>query len=198
MNKILLNNSQSRIIDDCCKKLDIKHDYETNTTLYDSVTDMEHICKYFQYELNEFQDVLMDIKLSAADHNIEKLVQGLKEITDLIPEFSQNINTISKATTDAVTSFKSASKEICLTMLYDDKHIKQLIDDNFKEDTTMSVGYKDGEFALIFCEIIDEIEQPPFSINVIAKGEKESYDDVQAYINRLLDFEHNTNTNLFN
>ena len=49
------------------------------------------------------------------------------------------------------------------------------------------VGYKDGEFALMFCEIIDEIEQPPFSINVIAKGEKESYDDVQTYIERFLD-----------
>ena len=47
-------------------------------------------------------------------------------------------------------------------------------------------GYRIGgdEFALIFCEVIDEIEQPPFSINVIAKGEKDSYDDVQAYIEK--------------
>ena len=184
ISKILLNDSQYRIIDDCCKKLDIKDDYESNTTLYDSVTDMEHICKDFHYNLNKLQDALMDIKLSIADHDTEKLVQALKEMSGLIPEFSQDINTIRKATTDAVASFKSASEKIGFILLYDDKHIKQLIDDNFKGDSTMSVGYKDGEFALIFCEVIDEIEQPPFSINVIAKGEKDSYDDVQAYIEK--------------
>lgn len=186
MDKILLNASQSAIIDECCKKLDITDDYESNTTLYDSVTDMEHICKDFHYNLNKLQDALMDIKLSIADHDTEKLVQALKEMSGLIPEFSQDINTISKSTADAVASFKSASEKIGFMLLYDDKYIKQLIDDNLKGDSIMSVGYKDGEFALIFCEVIDDIEQPPFLINVIAKGEKDSYDDVQAYIERVL------------
>ena len=195
MSRIPLNNSQSRIIDDCCKKLDIKHDYEANTTLYNNVINLERICKNLQYDLNDFLDVLTDVQLSIVDHDIEKLVQGLKEMTDFIPELSQDINTINESTKDAVASFIATSEKIGFSLLYDDKHIKQLIENNFKENTTMSVGYKDGEFALMFCEIIDEIEQPPFSINVIAKGEREAYDYVQAYINRLLDFEHNTNTN---
>lgn len=187
MNKILLNNSQSRIIDDCCKKLDIKHDYEANTTLYDNVINLERICKTLQYDLDDFQDVLTDVQLSIVDHDIEKLVQGLKEMTDFISGLSQDINAINESTKDAVAKFKAISENNGFILLYDDKHIKQLIDDNFKEDTTMSVGYKDGEFALMFCEIIDEIEQPPFSINVIAKGEREAYDDVQTYIERFLD-----------
>ena len=38
----------------------------------------------------------------------------------------------------------------------------------------------------MFCELIDDIEQPPFSINIFAKGDEDAYDDVEAYIQKFL------------
>lgn len=188
MSKIILNTAQSQIIDDCCKKLGIKDDYKTNTTLYDSVTELGYICDELQYALNRFQDTLIDLKMSVTDHDTEKLVQSLKEISDLSFGFSQSGNDISKATKDAVTNFKSVSEKVSFTLLCDDKHIQEIIDDNLCIDTTLSIGYQDGKFALIFCELPeDETESAPFTAYVIAQGEKEAYDDVQKYVERFLD-----------
>ena len=68
--------------------------------------------------------------------------------------------------------------------------IDKIIEQNFKPDTTMSVGYRDGQFALLFCEVVDEVEkEEAFLVKVFATGDAAAYDAVEAYINKFMDCE---------
>lgn len=69
-----------------------------------------------------------------------------------------------------------------------DDEIRQAIDEGFELTNVMSLGYRDGQYALLFEEAEDDeaLVADPF---LIALGGEEDYDEIRAFVEQFMDME---------
>ena len=73
-----------------------------------------------------------------------------------------------------------------LQFLYADDEMEEIIYENVRSECTLSIGYKDGQFALFLYDEKDVNEQDPYLFKIIATGTKKHYKDVKTYLENFL------------
>ena len=117
-------------------------------------------------------------------------MNGFEKMTSNFEEVLDDIDNITRTCQNALAAFRDLTQCTEYELILSDEEINEIIEQNFKPDTTMSVGYRDGQFALLFCEVVDEVEkEEAFLVKVFATGDAAAYDAVEAYINKFMDCE---------
>ena len=73
-----------------------------------------------------------------------------------------------------------------LQFLYADDEMEAMIYENARSKCTLSIGYKDGQFALFLYDEKDINEQDPYLFRIIATGTKKHYQEVKIYVENFL------------
>lgn len=179
-NELKFTPNQIIAINHCYKQLNMPIKSKTNATFDSSVSAIDRTNSYLQHDAEEFNSVLNDLNMAITDRSTDGIVDALKSICSCIEDLKDDVETLVSVTQDALISFRKAGIPP-FTLICSDEHIKETIDQYFTYDTTFSIGFKDGEYALIFCNIVDGNEVPKYH-EVVAKGDVDCFDAVKEYI----------------
>lgn len=190
MSIVKLTPEQIEKLMTSCQKLGVGFDFVPNEKFGEALLRLQNICDCLSYGVDELSDTVSDLDMAGYDRNFDEVVNGFEKMTNNLEEMLADIDDITKAAQNALAAFRDLTQCTEYELILSDEEINEIIEQNFKPDTTMSVGYRDGQFALLFCEVVDEVEkEEAFLVKVFATGDAAAYDAVEAYINKFMDCE---------
>ena len=134
--------------------------------------------------IEALRDAVFDFETAIFDQNLDEMLNKLAEYVHLARRLCLNAQSTEGFIAGSLTRFIETTSDFTVTV--NEEEIKKVLDREFVFDRVMSVGYKDGEYALLFGADEETIDRPPF---IFAKGSEDCYDEAREYIEGLLDME---------
>ena len=190
MSIINLTNQQLKILHKNCEKMNVEPIFNADRKFGEELFELQNICKYLIDGLNDLSDAAMDLEWSARDKKHSEAVDGIDKVVSLATEIFEDTDNLSETLQNMLAAYRNLTQCSDYQLILEETEIAKLIQENFTDDTTLSVCYKDGKFALAFCEIIDDEEiSEPFLMKVFAEGEAYAYDNLRKYIGTFLNLD---------
>lgn len=190
MSIINLTNKQMKILEENCKKMGVDPMFPSNCKFGEGLHELLYICSYFADDVDALSDAASDLNMNAYDRKQEETVMGIEKVVSLFEEILDDTDRLTTTLQNILASYRNLSQCADYELLCSEKELKDLIDQNFVKETSLSIGYKDGEFAIFFSKTENKKEHEPFLTKVIARGPETAYGNLNDYIGQLLgDFE---------
>ena len=187
MNKIKITNHQFSTLTRLQSILSAGTPDDIQENTCENIKAAVQLCKSLTLELDQLQNLLDDTLDELYENNINAAISNMSEYTKLTNEIKTDTAMMENYISGSLTKFTDVA-EIAepFILIVTKEEIKQTIDRNFEICPVMSLGFKDGDYALLFGEDENTIDIEPF---IFAKGNKEDYDAVQRFIETFLDLE---------
>lgn len=147
----------------------------------------EEIARNSAFDLSDLQDALTSTGFAIRDKNINGIIKNMAQYVKLMKTIKEDMQIIENHLAASVSKFLEVTELYNgLELVATDDEIQNALDDGFEQFPVMSVGYKDGIFALLFGEDENSIDIEPF---VFAKGTEENFDEAEEYIESFIDID---------
>lgn len=187
MNNIKLTTSQFYQLIKLSSELPVNDAADVRETMGENIRDAIRLCKELSLELSDIENTLNNAMYALVDKRLDDVINGITKYTDLAKTIKEDTTIIENLLAGSISKFIEISEpENSLNIIVSKEEIQATIDKNFEIYPVMSVGYHDGNFALIFGEEEFSIDTEPF---IFAKGKEEDYDEAQRFIETFLDLE---------
>ncbi|MBQ1186712.1 MAG: hypothetical protein IIX54_03385 [Clostridia bacterium] len=186
MNKIIISKQNYNKVMALQNKMPVKNDEKVGKTTAENIMSAKILLEEMAERIEAIQEAIYDFETAIFDKDVDEMVAKMSEYTNLMAEIKQNADQAEDYIAGSITTFAQTTAPSEFTVIVPEEEIKQAIESNFDTVHVMSLGFKDGEFALLFGEDEDTIDRPPF---VFAKGEEHNYSEAQKFIEQFLDME---------
>ncbi len=150
-------------------------------------------------EADRMSSILADEAQTMADHTCDALdtlyekdfVGGIKALSAMVSQVDEMRDSLDRIRADvanALCSLRELTESAGWTPTRTGEEIQAFLDEGFELAETMSLGYHDGEFALLF---ENEPESGEFVLEpfVVARGNEDCYEEVRKFIEQFMDME---------
>lgn len=187
MNKIKLTENQFKNLVELGAALSVSEPEYIQENTGENIRAAIRLCKELTLELNDLQNTLDDTMYALSEKKIDESIAKMTEYTQIAKAVKEDAATIENYLAGSISKFIEISKaEETFIVTATSEEIQKVIDTNFEICPVMSVGYKDGVYALLFGEDDDTIDIEPF---IFAEGNEDDYDKAQRFIETFLDLE---------
>lgn len=186
MNKIKITKEQFNNLIKLQSALPVTDAKSTMGKTAENILEAKTICSGLDFEVNELYDKIHDAECHLYDKNIGAAIGAMGEYIDKIQEIQKDIKGIANYLAASITTLIDATEISTFTVTAKSEEIQQVIDKSFEICPVMSIGFKDGIYALLFGEDEKSIDLEPF---VFARGEEDDYETARQFIEGFLDLE---------
>jgi len=150
-------------------------------------------------EVDRMSSILSDEAQTMVDHTGDALdtlyeknfiggIRALSAMVKQVDDMHESLDHIRTNLAHALCSLREITQSANWTPTRTGEEIEAYLDEGFELVNTMSIGYRDGEFALLFENELNsgEFLLEPF---VVARGTEDCYDEVRAYVEQFMDME---------
>lgn len=186
MDKITVSKEQFN------KLIKLQDEFTVNEPLYIQKTTAENImaakvlCKELSYELMKMQNLLDETETAFYDKEINTAIDLAPEYVHLAKEIKEYTLMIEDYLAGSISTLIAATEISSFVVTATSDEIQKVIDKNFKICPVMSIGFRDGNYALLFGEDEESIDIEPF---IFGKGKAEDYEYAKQFIETFLDLE---------
>ena len=186
MNKLIISKQNYNKVLALQNKMPVNNAKSIGKTTAENIMSAQILFEEMAERIEALQEAIYDFETAIFDKDVDEMVAKMSKYTGLIAEIKQTANQAENYIAGSIATFAETTTPSQFTVIVSDEEIKQAIESNFSDINVMSLGYKDGEFALLFGEDEETIDRPPF---VFAKGEEHNYSEAQKFIEQFLDME---------
>ena len=173
MNKIKITNEQLNKLVKLQSVLPVTDANSTMGKTAENILEAKTICSGLDFEVNELYDKIQDAEYCFYDKNIGGTIDKMGEYVDKIQELQKDINDIANYLAASITSLIDATEITTFTVTATNEEIQQVIDKSFEKFPVMSIGFKDGVYALLFGEDEESIDIEPFVFAINTKEKRQ-------------------------
>jgi len=187
MEKIYISKEQLTTLIKLQSELSAYDLYSAEPTTGENLMRAEEIARNSAFDLSDLQDALTSTGFAIRDKNINGIIKNMAQYVKLMKTIKEDMQIIENHLAASVSKFLEVTELYNgLELVATDDEIQNALDDGFEQFPVMSVGYKDGVFALLFGEDENSIDIEPF---VFAKGTEENFDEAEEYIEKFIDID---------
>lgn len=186
MNKIKITKNQFNNLIKLQSVLPVTDATNTMGKPAENMLEAKTICSGLDFEVNELYDKIHDAECHLYDKNIGAAIGAMGEYIDKIQEIQKDIKDIANYLAASISTLIDATEISTFTVTAKSEEIQQVIDTNFEKCPVMSIGFKDGVYALLFGEDEESIDIEPF---IFARGDEDDYETARHFIEGFLDLE---------
>lgn len=186
MEKIIITKEQYNHLVELLNYLPIKNADNIQENTAQNLISAKYLLEEMTEKIEVLKDAIDDFEDAIYDHDLEEMINKMTNYTHVVRELKNDAEIAEDYISGSITRFVEATTLSDFTVIVSEDQIREAIDRNLTDTRVMSVGYKDGEYALLFGEDEDTIDIEPF---VFAKGREECYDQARKFIESFLDLE---------
>lgn len=186
MNKLTISKENYSKIIELQNNLTVNNIENIKLTTGENIMLAKYTLEDIAEKIQTLQEAIYDFETAIFDKDVDEMVAKMTEYTRLISELKQDVDETQDYIAGSVSGFEQTVIPSEFTVIVSEEEIKSEIESSFDESKVMSIGFNDGEFALLFGEDEESIDLHPF---IFAKGKQEDYDEARKFIEQFLDME---------
>ena len=188
MEKIKINTNLFRKLNTLCENMQIPANAKADRKMAEHLRQLYHTSSYMADDLNVFADRVDDI-LSAL--YVKDFTNGISLLSDAVEqteELQESLEAMCNELAGSLAALRQLIEPAGWKAVRTDEEVKKIIEDGFSVTNSMSLGYENGQYALLFeeSETDSTMVLPPY---VVAIGGEDDYKYVRAYIESFMDMD---------
>lgn len=183
MEKIILTKDQYRRLEEIQRMVSVKKIENLQATTAENLISAKYLLEEISRRIDRILAAIDEFETAVFDHDPEEMIRQITRCVQLNGEWKRDAETAEDFLAGSVARFLEATTPSDFTVIVPEEEIRRVINENFDTETLMSVGWREGWFALIFGPDEETIDRPPF---VFAKGREACYNEARAFIETFL------------
>ena len=186
MCKIIISKEQYKRLTGLQNERPISKAERLQKTTAENIMSAKYLLEDMEERLQDLSYAISEFEAAIYDHELDGMINRMTEYVRLIRALEADTKEAGDYLAGSVTRFMETTALSAFTVIRSEAEIKLKIDQSFENTNVMSIGYKDGEYALLFGEDEETVNEEPF---IFAKGGEECYDEARKFIETFLDLE---------
>jgi len=167
-----------------CNQLRVEEDACEVATTMENLQSTQTLCHYLAEDVRTLADMAGEVEGALYEQDLSAAVGALSDFVDRFRELQGDMHTLRDYVQRSAVSFHHAVEPVGFAPLCTDEEMESVIAEHFQRDSVMSLGYKDGQYALIFGD--GEQESEPY-VFAVGSGDEDAL--ARAYIERFIEVE---------
>ncbi len=188
MNKLKINTILFEKLNELCDRMQVDPIAKSNYKMAEHLRQIHYISNDLTNDLNAMSDNVDDILGALYHKDFVVGIDLLSKAADQAAELQDSINTICDELANALTALRELVEPDTWKPLHTDEEMKKVLNESFDLTNSMSLGYQNGQYALLFekSDGSEELVIPPV---IVAIGGENDINEVRAYIESFMDME---------
>ena len=186
MKKEMITQQQYATLKDLVAEMPLTAEAEVRETTGDNFRQAQFYCEDLIDQMEELRDGMDEFEYAIYGRDIALAIDKMATTVHRMKEIQTDVATLANYITGAVVKLLDTVEPSSFVVTASEEEIQQAIDEYLVGETGMSIGYRNGDFALCFGKDGAEHYEEVF---FFAKGQEEDYEEARCFIETFLDLE---------
>ena len=171
-----------------CETMHLDADATAPCKMAEHLREVRRMCDWLSEEADTLSNQADEALDELYDKNFTSGIDMLSKMVTQLDELRDTVEIIHSQLANTLCALRELTAPAGWLPTCTDAQIQQCIDEGFTLTNSMSLGYQNGQYALLFEkeENGEELVKEPFVIGV---GREADYEEVRAFVEQFLDME---------